>query len=92
MDSRTTLACYTRVFDYRGSTYVRQFLKEDFSGSIAQAVLNVLDFLDSPVTNPTDQAYIGECWRELIAPTGIYGVWCISLLVHNEVSLVHVVS
>jgi hypothetical protein len=92
MDFGPTLAYYTCVFDYRGGTYVQQFPKQDFPSGITQAVTDVLNLLETPMTNPAEQAHLADCWRELVAVTGMQGVWCTSLLVHNDLFLVHVIS
>jgi hypothetical protein len=91
MDFGTALPYYTCVFDYRGGTYVRQFPKEDFPGGIVQAVTEVLNLLENPMTNPSEQAHIAECWRDLVTITGMHGVWYTSFLVHDDLFLVHVV-
>jgi hypothetical protein len=91
MDFGTALAYYTCVFDYRSGTYVRQFPKENFPGGISQAVTDVLNFLESPLTNPAEQADADECWRDLVAIIGMDGVWCTSLHIHDELFLMHVI-
>ena len=91
MNFGPTLAYYTCVCEYQGGTYVRQFPKEAFPGGIAQAVTDVLNFLENPVTNPAEQAQLDECWCELVAITGLQGVWCTSLLVHDDLFLMHVI-
>lgn len=91
MDCGPTLTYYTYVFEYRGGTYVRQFPKEAFPSGIAQAVTDVLSFLENPMTNPAEQAQLGECWRELVVITGLQGVWCTSLLIHDDLFLMHVI-
>ena len=92
MDFGETLAYYTCVFDYRGGTYVRQFPKEDFPGGLAQAVTDVLNFLETPVTSAAEQANVDECWRELVALTGMHKVWCTSLRIHNKLFIAHVIG
>jgi hypothetical protein len=82
MDFGTALAYYTCVFEYKGGTYVRQFPK-GFPGGIAQAVTNVLGFLESPVTDPAEQAGVDKCWRELVAIEDVQGVWYTALHIHS---------